>query len=318
VNVNSVVAQRPTLKSLFHPVTPVEVPGSLPVHSGWADLDLSPYIPPGVRAVILEVYNASTGSVKYGVRENGSTDDRYSDLSGSCKCYAVVGVDANGKIEFKNSWSLNAGARLVVIGFVQNDARVVVNTNAATDILSGMALGAWTAVDLSVACPGAIAVILDVIELNGPLAFGFRKNGSTDARIATTYGLNCFTAIVGCDAGQIIEAYHQAATCQAFVRGYITADFTFNTNATDRSIAALGVYTDIQEPIGAGMVIMEVVSAGSFDFDLKGKGRINGQQKDAQLHCWAIVPTSDAWLIQGYIENAGTDFYEIGYANILR
>ena len=143
----------------FYPITPVEVtPGS---SGSWQDVDASGSIPSGATGVILHIVN--TGSVppgnnnathNVGIRKNGSTDDRHSDLNGHC--WAMIGVDASRIFEayVANTTDID----IYIAGYTKSGVTFATN---ATDKSLGTT-GSWIDIDCSTEAPSAVGLIFEI------------------------------------------------------------------------------------------------------------------------------------------------------------
>lgn len=285
-------------------ITPVEVtPGS----TGWQDADLSSHIAAGATGVILHAVNtdASTGYA-FGCRKNGSTDDRAQNLSTNHHFWAACGVDANRICEINVSSTSSIDVYLV--GYFGADA--VFNTNAVDKSLSST--GSWQDIDLNVN-DGAIGAIIEVYSTGTNLAYGLRKNGSTDARTNNARANTTF-AFIGVDANEVLEGYIGNAAVDFYVTGYIKSDATFNTNATDLSLGSTGEYADLSAlPSGATGGFIEVVCSSAYRYALRKNGTTEDVYQRVRYHNWAAVECDTNRVIEGKIENAGVDFFLVGY-----
>jgi len=292
---------------------PVEVtPGSA---DAWTDVDLSAYLPAGATGAVFHVVNTYASSqYAFGVRKNGSTDDRHGNLRALSHAYAMSGVDANRVCEAYVGHTTQVD--LYLIGYTSDG--FVFFDNAIDKSLTSYA--AWTDIDCSANAPNAVGLMFDVASAL-TRQFGFRANGSTDDRHydMAASGHCCPTALIGCDAGQVIEGYAETSAVDFFLLGYITADasITLNTNATDLSLGATGAWTDLAAlPGGATGAIVEVVSSGFYDYGLRANGSAEEIYGDTDVHNWVFVPCDENGIVEGKIENTGVDFFLVGYTTV--
>jgi hypothetical protein len=289
--------------------TPVDK--SLGVTGAWTDIDLSSDVPASATGAIFRVVN--TGAVaSYGLRKNGSTDDRYQDIDVNSQQFAIIGLDTNRKCEGKIE---STGIDFFLIGYTEGD--VTFFTNATDKSLS--ATGAWTDIDLSSnIAAGSVAAIFEVINTYalGGKSYGLRRNGSTDDRYPDIGRNNRNFIIVGVDANRKCEGYIGSVDVDFYLLGYLTMGQA-EINAHDRSLGATGSYVDIDEsgsaPSGATGVFGELVSTSAYKFAARKKGTTFDYYEDCPKHD-AIMAGLDAnrkW--EGKIEWTTVDFYSMGY-----
>ena len=217
----------------FYPL-PAAVELTVPA-PGWQDIDVSSYIPTGATGVILHVHNKSGTARGIGLRKKGSTDNRLQNMDGSPgHFWAMIGVDESRVLQV-NSGNIT-DIDVYLVGYTATG--VVFFDNAYDKSL--VATGAWTDIDLSAECPGAIGIIVEIVASGGAISAGLRKNGSTDARPAGNKYHSW--AIIGCDGAQVIEGWIQDLAVDFFVVGYVTEGAVFKTNADDIAIASAGAW----------------------------------------------------------------------------
>jgi hypothetical protein len=150
-------------------------------------------------------------------------------------------------------------------------------------------------------------------------AIGFRKNGSTDNRGAFLYRGSQMMCAVGVDANRIFEAYVQDTTrIDIYLVGYFESEAVFNTNAADKSLADTLTWTDIDISGDTGAntaigAIFEIISTGSYDYGFRVNGSTDDRKGDVVRHCGAIIGVDGSEICEGYIQNAGNDFFLVGY-----
>jgi len=292
----------------FYPITPVEVtPGTA---SAWTDVDVSAYVPAGATGVILHCVNThASNNYALGLRKNGSTDARTTSITSNAHCWAAIGVDANRIFEayIGNTTYID----IYLVGYTVSG--VTFFTNAYDK--SKTTLTTWEDIDCSTEAPSAIGLIFEVKGSTAAYAMGLRTNGSTDNRTASTLYHDTFGVIIGCDASQICEGYIENVAVDFFLVGYITDGCTFNTNATDVSLATTATWLDLTAlPATANMGFIEVTSGGAYNYGLRKNGSAEDIYKYAFRHPWAFVECDASQIIEGEIANVAVDFFVVGYA----
>jgi hypothetical protein len=281
----------------------------------WQDVDLDTHIaslPTGTSGVLLRAVNTATDAFyQFGVRKNGSTTDvrltiDYNDGTADEKVEVAIGVDANNIFEIHAANKTNL--KFYIIGYFGTDFTFLTN-----EIDIATASDSWTDYTLA---EGSIGVIM---HSGGPADddFGIRKNGSTDARIDNANQHNPFLAFCGCDANRIIEFYTGNHSMNyVLVVGYVTANATFNTNATDKSLSSTGSWTDLAAlPAGAIAGIFETIqSTYTYAQGIRKNGSSDeSDYKEILYHHWQIVECDTSQLVEGKISNAACDFFLVGY-----
>jgi hypothetical protein len=228
----------------FFTITPIGI--NVPATGGaWADIDLSGYIPSGANGIVGLFNHSDANAVGYGFRSKGSGDDRRARASGRILAGVIVGCDANRFIECNSNSSVTQ--TLYVFGYTKAPD-VVIGTDGVPLTPS---VGSWQTVDLSVQCPGAIGIILEVYNsATGFNTFGARMNGSGDNRTSGTYGHNTHDIVIGCDASQLIQLFRGATSIEFYIRGYITANAVFNQNAVEYVPTVLDTWQEKTIPTG--------------------------------------------------------------------
>ncbi len=222
----------------------------------WQTVDLSAYLPAGATGAIFKVQNTTAANTPFGLRKNGSTDNRTYSIRGSTNppywTSAAIGVDANRVCQLYRG---NSGIHFFLIGYTT--AGVAFFTNATQfDVGSN---STWLDIDVSSVVPaGALGVILEICETGGTTnnGAGARNNGSTQNKTGT-FG-HAF-AIIGCDANRLIEGYKGTAGFRWYVLGYITAGVTFFVNPT-------GIIISNQNANGSVMDYSGTAPAGTLWF----------------------------------------------------
>ncbi len=299
------------------PIAPVQIADPA-VNYNWAIIDLSPWIPPGATGAVVYIHNPGGAGVReWGVRKNGSADNRFLSMSDLSHCWGIVGVDANLRLQFKNLTANPNKCGMYLVGYTMPG--VTMFTNGVAIAPAGFL--AWQPIDLSAQVPvGTVGVIIEVItDPGGATSYGFRMNGSADNR--TNTGLNWknqFTAIIGCDANRIIEAYRGAAGIFFYLLGYITDGVTFYLNAVNMTPAGVGAWQlcpNVVPALGV-MAFIEMAAVAGNQSVRKNPGGW-GPLQHASLHPWAVVECDVLGQVEGYKGNAGDGFWMTGYASKL-
>lgn len=289
--------------------TPVDK--SLGTTGTWQDIDLSGDVPIDATGAIFRVVNGGSIDRSYGLRKNGSTDDRYEDLRGYKQQYAIIGLDANRKCEGKIEGTY---LDFFLIGYTEEDATFF--TNASDKSIA--TLTTWTDIDLSSdIAVGSVAAIFEVV--NGSISyqnFGLRKNGSTDNRHTDAFGHHHSFIIVGVDANRKCEGYIETSDVDFYLLGYLTMGQA-ETNAINKSLGSTGSYVDIDEsanaPSGATGIFGELSSTDAYKYATRKNGTSFDYYEDCQLHdsLMAGVDANKKW--EGKIESTNVDFFTLGY-----
>jgi hypothetical protein len=289
--------------------TPVDK--SLSAIDAWTDIDLSSDVPAGATGAIFRIYNASGIARYFGLRKNGSSDDRFELIRYGAQQHAIIGLDANRKCEGKIS---STNIDFYLIGYTEADASFF--TNATDKSLS--ATSAWTDIDLSSDIPvGAVAAIFEVIDTaSTSIEFGLRKNGSTDNRHTDLYAGGHTSFVVGVDANRKCEGYIEGTAIDFYLIGYLT-NGQAETNAHDRSLGATGSYIDIDEsanaPSGATGVFGEIITTAYALWAARKNGTSFDYYKDCKKHAYFMAGLDANRKWEGKIEITAVDFYTLGY-----
>jgi len=192
---------------------------SLTGTGAWTDIDLAAACP-GAKLIMVETVSTYVNS-KYGVRKNGSTDDRYQNVC--FHSWAIIGCDDDQVIE---GYISSTDVDFFIVGYATEG--VSMRTNGVN--VSPTADGAYHVVDCSDYAPGANMIFFEVINTNtegetgaGEVAYAIRKNGSTED-IYRNCGLTTYTghyfAAVECDEEQKVEIKLEDAAVQIWLLGY--------------------------------------------------------------------------------------------------
>lgn len=300
----------------FFPITPVEVGPAAGQGGAWRLIDVSAHIPAGATGVVLHLRNNSASyAIALGLRKNGSTDNRIQSLQENHHCWAMIGVDANRIFQCQVGSIAGDSVYIDVYLIGYTIAGVTFTTNA-TDKAPGVT-GSWQVVDCSALAPGAIGLIFEFQNTAGDTFYnwGIKMNGSGDARLSPSRTHNGFGVVIGCDATQKVQIYIANAAVHLWLVGYITDGAVFYLNATDKSLAATGAWTDLAAlPADAVMGFIEVITTEGYFYGLRKNGSAENIYGEVGSHPWGIVECDASKLIEGKIYATYIDFFLVGYA----
>ena len=195
-----------------------------------------------------------------------------------------------------------------------------------TIVASGSAAG-WTSVNVSAIVPaGATGAIVHITILPvAQTAVGWRKTGSTDARIQTwesnAIRYSHMWTPVGLDVNRSFDYYDVANRVQVRLVGYTISGVTMLTNATDNSTATVGSWQKIyaNAPSATGL-IFEVIDAtgGNPAYDFRKNGSTDWRFNDGMLgtlyrHSAAVVGCDASQITEQYISATSADVFLTGY-----
>lgn len=288
--------------------TPIEVTHA--TNAAWTDVDVSAYVPAGATGVILHLQNELVRDI--GIRKNGSTDNRITELSSDFHLWAAVGVDANRifelYVETPADWNV------YLVGYFTDDAVFLTNGTNKSIVTDN----AWTDIDISsdTSTDTAIGAILEIQELGAGDGSSYRKNGSTDNRVANSPADHKW-CVIGVDGSEILEANaNDASDTNIFLTGYIKSHAVFSTNAADHSTATTGSYVNLTTlASGATGAIYEVYSTASIAkaYALRKDGSSEDVYKDISEHSFTAMVQAENGIVEGKIEEATVDFFLTGY-----
>ena len=286
-------------------ITPVDITGT---STGFVDRDVSAYCPAGTTGIIVQVKVAANYE-NLGARCNGSTDNRVRYHYKSNQ-WILVGVDANRIAEISLSNTTNQ--KIALVGYFGSES--VFNVNAVDKSLS--ATGAWTDIDISGDTTGtSIIAFFEVNKTNDTgYAYGFRKNGSTDARVGNirTYDSKKWVSI-GVDANEILEGYTANAAVDFYLQGYATTGFTVNTNAPNLSLSSTGSWIDLTALTAGATGGFFEINAGydGCTYGLRKNGSAADLYDEPSEHCWGASECDASRIVEGRISDTTIDFFEI-------
>ena len=190
----------------------------------YQDVDVSAYVSADATGVMLEVVNTST-TVDYSImiRQNGSTDDRYSDIYRNCRSACLVGIDADDIFEVKIE---NVAVEIYLIGYTEEEATYKVN---GVDVTTG-GIGSYVVHNIA-AETGVDTALGGIFETYSTTFgnFGVRAYNNTSvlgyARFYYHYTLGF---VCGVDsAGERYEVYRGSDLVKHYLIGYFTDDVWF-------------------------------------------------------------------------------------------
>ena len=291
----------------------IPVDKSLSAAGAWTDIDLSGDIPAGATGAIFQVINNADSHQNFGLRKNGSSDDRYGRLRLSAQTFAIIGIDGNQKCEGKIQ---SVDVNIWLVGYTESDAAFF--TNAYDKSLS--TTDVWTDIDLSGELPeGAVAAIFEIVNAGSSVErwAGLRKNGSTSGQTEFIYPLSHIFLAVGVDGNRICEGSIGTTDIKFYLLGYLSAGVA-ETNEIDRSPGSTGSYIDITEsnaPTGATGAFVECCSSSNYkSFAARVNGSSFDKYKRVPCRLGGIFVGLDAnkkW--EGKIEDIWVEFYTLGY-----
>lgn len=277
------------------------------VASAYTDIDLDSFVtvPAGATGCIILVNNPGATAYNTDVRTNGSTDSHaVAQNAGDWFAYAVK-LAADNIVEIFVS---NTAVRAYVRDFFGSESVFFTNS-----VLKSLASGSWLDVDISTdtGADTAIGAYVKAHSIAGSRLVGCRKNGSTDNRVLTCDNM---MAIIGVDASEIFECQTNDTDADPYLVGYCTTGATFDTNATDKSIATTGAYADA-DTLDSGK------SHGVYEFansaaDVLSWLRKKGATDDIYsapcfTHNWNVVEGDASRVVEGKISATTGDWFRV-------
>lgn len=291
-------------------ITPVQL--TITQDGTYQTYDATPHVSASTTGLILEIININaTGTAKYAVRKNGSTDDRYTNIRGDSHQAAYIGV--NGSLEFQAKLA-TSDIQVWLRGYFEDEA---VFFTDGVDINPGVS-GAFTDVDVSAdtGTDTAIAIFAELTYNTSENLGQLRNNGSTDFTNQATGGHAFFAT--GVDGSEICEAYLASHTGQTLhMTGYMTTGSIWNVNAVANSLVTTGSYVDLAalDETTATACFFECFSSG----DVRVANiRKNGDADDnyyrlSKRHSDLFAECDASRICEGKISAATVDFLEKGY-----
>lgn len=268
-------------------------------------ISLSALLPPDTVALFLHIV-AVDSSENIGLRKPGSPDARTQWMPGSSHIWAVVGVDTG--ISFEAYLGDNLSQSVYLVGYMTAESGVMFDSGVSQSGTNWT----WVEKDLSAICPGAIAVVFEL--LTDGMFWGVRPHGSTQDRYQAGCGHSW--GVIGCDENQHIDYYKSTASQALYIIGYITRDAVFPLNAEDISLSITGAYLGIDlSGKNAELAFIDVLGLANQKYALREAGSAENIYRNLEgQHNWGIIGVSDAGFIEGKIQATDVDFWLVGIA----
>lgn len=274
----------------------------------WRDVDLSENVPAGATGVIIEVINGNASVDRdYGLRKNGSTDNRVSAVYRNGHVWAYIGVDTDRVIEM-NIPAASTDLTFDIHGYFGSEAVFFDN---ATDVSTGLTGVQDIDISSNTGTDTAIGVIVEFESANNDIMY-VRKNGS-----ANTYTRQFFEKmwyLVGVDGNEIFECRtYDTVNTAIYLVGYVTEGMTFDTSHTDVTPTGVGSYEDLATlDSGAlgGFYYLETSSTSEiYGIRPDGSSRDIAKTGSYQKGCPLVKATSQ--VIEGKKGSSGA-WYKLG------
>lgn len=302
----------------YIPITYVDITPA--TTDAWVDVDVSAYVSSNAKGVSIYAKSNNTSvGMAFGLRKNGSTDDRTTILpttgaTNKAHTMGYIGLDEDKIFEVYLGASATYKITLVLVGEFGNESEWF--TNAYDKSLSSTA----TVVDIDISsetntdtATGGVFEIDVIGGISDFFDFFLRENGSTDDFYFGTSSHFSFGFICPVDASEICEGKIENTNTNFYLVGYIKHSVLFYTNAVDISLSATTTWTDITLPNSNIGAIIEVVGNNS-GWDVFGF-RKNGYTDTLlalfgnRSHSMFISDTDSSKKFEGYIGDTSTDFY---------
>ena len=176
-------------------------------------IPLSTLLPADTVALFLHIV-AADASENIGLRKPGSPDARTQWMPGNSHQWAVVGVNAS--ISFEAYLGNSLAQSVYLVGYMTSESCVMFDSGVSQSGTNW----AWVEKDLSALCPGAIAIVFEMVTAG--MFWGARPHGSTQDRYQAGYGHSW--GVIGCDTNQHIDYYKSTGGQTLYIIGYITKD----------------------------------------------------------------------------------------------
>lgn len=282
--------------------------------SAWTDLDVSSIVPAGSSGVIFHALNNSAGALAFGMRMNGSADNRTANLAATHHGWGVIGVDSSRICEaFVGSTS---SIVIRIIGyFATTDA--VFFTNGADK--SAATTGGWGDVAIATDTTGsdvAIAACFEITE-GSTTNWGIRKNGSADALLQDDVSTHVF-GVVGVDASEIFEQQIAGTAVDLFLTGYIMTNAVLYTNTLLRTATAASAWVDLTA-VGSTSTDARTRTGGIYQLTTNtvvAGMRFNGSTAtDARntKNTWSMPQVDASNLVEAFAVATSREFREMGF-----
>lgn len=293
----------------------------------YVDIDANSYgVPAEAVGVWVEINNTFNGPRNADIRCNGSSDAFYYSGNYYGHQMALVGVDANGVFEIKQS---STDLNWYVSGYAVSP--VTMFTNVVSKTVAGS--GAYYDIDLTADTSATATMAFAMLSRSTSTIEDYnevRCNGSTN----NLYGdaVTCVSRAVATplDADQVLEWKTQTnGDWSMKITGYYAGTkIVGNVNWIDRSLGSTGSYYDLTAANASARVALYRVTPNAsmtgyttHDFAMRPNGETGydnyfgpcrGGNGYIPWHGW-IVGCDANGVVELKIESTGTDCYEVGY-----
>lgn len=270
----------------------------------WQSVDVTTHgVPTGAAGVWLRVYNSDVASsYQWGIRRGDSTDNRIDYGYKDTQVDVYIGVDpADDTIDIQIA---NASIVTQIMGYFESGEAVFF---ANSTLYQNATATTWQDIDITAQVVGGDTAYGAIFEVQGNsgAAYGLRKNGSTDNRPDILYQ-HCW-AMIGVDGSDICESYSGSITVNKFHNvGYIkSTEWTFNTNATSRTVTADGAYHDLPAETGEEFALYEIVSSSGINaVNIRKKGATYDYYRDCAEHIFQLTELNASGIAEAKFESA--------------
>jgi hypothetical protein len=223
---------------------------SLSATGGWEDIDVSGDTTGTATGVFIERVS-TTDNFDWGLRMNGSSDNRINDSVTGRHAWGFVGVDGN---EILEGYVEDADVDFFLIGYVTSGFTGKTN---GTDLSLG-STGAYG--DLAAIDSGAIGGVVEVITTGTVQSWAIRRNGDSDDvyRPLVKHGWH----IGAVDESQLFEGKISATTVDFFLTGYFTTSRTTVRQSSQNSNSS-GTAISVAAPSGTSVGDLVIVIVGA-------------------------------------------------------
>lgn len=194
---------------------------SLSTTGAWTDINCAAQAPNAIGLIFEETQINYDGNYIWGLRNNGSTDNRLYDADHHDA--AIIGCDSSRICEGRIN---STGIYFYLVGFITDGATFYTNaTNVSLNTTN-----AWT--DLTTLPVGAVMGFYEVISGVYTQNFGLRRNGTTESIIMGPAGEQHAWGIVACDTSRIVEGNIDNRAVDFFLVGYANSPSTADISNT--------------------------------------------------------------------------------------
>jgi hypothetical protein len=204
---------------------------SLATYEEWIEMDLSSQLPAGAVAAIFHVDTVGFGVTNWGLRKNGSSDDRHNCMDSHLHTFFIVGVDSDRKCE---GYAGSSFGHLYLVGYLTRGQALLNGTDRSLGIA-----GSYVTIDESSdAFSNASGVIC---ELNAALIqrrVAGRRLGATDDPYDYCIdhpGMLC----IGLDTDKKWEGKIEGLEVDFFTIGYFAEYITIATKESSIGITVV-------------------------------------------------------------------------------